>query len=158
MSDLTNKFRAYFPSSFRTFGSIAALAFLICLAAVESTNAANFTVITTADSGAGSLRQAVIDANAAGSDDVINFSAALSGQSIVLASEIVIANNGTLTMNGLGENVLTINGGPGTNRIFYTNQGAIVNISGVTLTGGGGTGAFSGFGGAIDVIAGKSDA
>ena len=131
------------------------LILLTVLFGVGLAQAAPYTVTNTSDSGAGSLRQAVIDANAAGSDDVINFSAALSGQSIVLASEIVIANNGTLTINGLGANVLTINGGPGTNRIFYTNLGAIVTISGVTLTGGGGTGAFSGFGGAIDVIAGS---
>lgn len=128
----------------------------VMFGAAQAAQAAAYTVTNAADSGVGSLRQAVIDANAAGSNDVINFSAALSGQSIVLASEIVISNNGTLTINGLGANVLTIDGGPGTNRIFYTNLAAIVTISGVTLTGGGGTGAFaSGFGGAIYAVAGS---
>jgi hypothetical protein len=52
---------------------------------------------------------------------------------------------------GPGANVLTIDGGAGTNRIFYTSE-ATVTISGVTLTGGNGTGAggtLSGNGGAI---------
>lgn len=41
--------------------------------------AAVFTVSTTTDSGAGSLRQAVADANATPSNDIINFSSSLSG-------------------------------------------------------------------------------
>jgi hypothetical protein len=115
--------------------------------------AAIFTVTTTANSGAGSLRQAVIDANAVASDDVINFSSSLSGQSIVLASEILISYNGRLTINGLGADVLTIDGGPGTNRIFFINN--VTTITDLTLTGGGGTGIYSGLGGAIYADAGS---
>ena len=40
---------------------------------------ATFTVTNTADSGAGSLRQAVLDANAAAGADTIVFSAAFDG-------------------------------------------------------------------------------
>ena len=94
-----------------------------------------------------SLREAVNAANASAIDDTINFAAGLT--TITLTSEIVINNAGTLTINGTGANVLTIDGGAGTNRIFYTNN-ATVTISGVTLTGGNGTGAAnSGVGGAI---------
>ena len=111
--------------------------------------AATFTVSTTADSGPGSLRQAINDANAASSDDLILFDSELNGQAIILASEIQINNSGTLTITGNGANVLTINGGAGTNRIFYSN-GASIIITGVTLTGGNGTGAVaSGDGGAV---------
>jgi hypothetical protein len=53
--------------------------------------------------------------------------------------EIPITNNGTLEIVGTGANNLTIDGGAGTNRIFYTNL-ATVTISGVTLTGGNATG------------------
>jgi hypothetical protein len=114
--------------------------------------AATFTVTTTADSGAGSLRQAVIDAEFAATDDIINFSPALSGQAIVLTGEIEITDTGTsgiLTINGLGADVLTIDGGAGTNRIFLI-DGATVTITDLTLTGGGGTGRINnGQGGAI---------
>ncbi|HEX8287179.1 MAG TPA: carboxypeptidase-like regulatory domain-containing protein [Pyrinomonadaceae bacterium] len=111
--------------------------------------AATFTVSTTADSGAGSLRQAVNDANAASSDDLILFDSELNGQAIVLANEIQVNNNGTLTISGNGANVLTINGGAGTNRIFYSNAASVI-ITGMTLTGGNGTGAVGGGdGGAI---------
>jgi hypothetical protein len=94
-----------------------------------------------------SLREAVNAANASSADDTINFAAGLT--KITLTNEIVINNAGALTINGPGANVLTIDGGPGTNRIFYTNR-AKVTISGVTLTGGNGAGASgSGLGGAI---------
>ena len=94
-----------------------------------------------------SLREAVEAANSSATDDTINFAPDL--RTVTLDSEIVINNAGALTINGPGASALTIDGGPGTNRIFYTNQ-AIVNISGVTLTGGNGTGAnYSSHGGAI---------
>ncbi len=94
-----------------------------------------------------SLREAVNAANASVTDDTINFASGLTN--ITLANEIVINNAGTLTINGLGANVLTIDGGAGTNRIFTILNAAVI-ISGVTLTGGNGTGAAnSSFGGAI---------
>jgi len=89
-------------------------------------------------SGDCSLREAVNAANASATDDTIYFASGLT--KITLANEIVINNAGALTINGTGANNLTIDGGAGTNRIFYTNR-ATVTISGVTLTGGGGTGA-----------------
>ncbi len=100
-------------------------------------------------SGDCSLREAVNAANASATDDTINFAAGLT--KITLTNEIIINNAGTLTINGTGANVLTIDGGAGTtNRIFYTNL-ATVTISGVTLTGGNGIGSDlnSGHGGAI---------
>jgi hypothetical protein len=73
---------------------------------------------------------------------------------ITLANEIVINNAGALTIIGNGANVLTFDGGPGTNRIFYIAQ-VVVTISGVTLTGGNGQGAIAGgFGTAILVSGG----
>lgn len=77
---------------------------------------------------------------------MINFSAL---SKITLTNEIIIIDNGTLTINGSGANVFTIDGGAGTNRIFYT-EGASLTISGLTLTGGNGGGATAnGTGGAI---------
>jgi CSLREA domain-containing protein len=105
-----------------------------------SAHAATFTVTRTDDrngtcnSGVDcSLREAVNAANVALTDDVINFNSDLS--KITLTNEIVINNVGTLTINGTGANILTIDGGEGTNRIFYTNN-ATSTITRVTLTGG----------------------
>lgn len=97
-----------------------------------------------------SLRAAVQEANSLASNDRVFVPANLT---VILTTanggEIAIINNGALEIIGAGANVSTINGGTGTNRIFYTNS-AIVIISGVTLTGGNGTGAFpSNEGGAI---------
>lgn len=72
-----------------------------------------------------------------------------------MTNEIIINNSGTLTINGNGANVLTIDGGAGTNRIFYINQ-ATATISGVTLTGGNGVSTnFDSFGGAVFVNGGS---
>jgi CSLREA domain-containing protein len=157
MSDFKNMLRALFPSSFRASSMIAAFMFLFCLFAAQSAQAQliftvtrsddrNATCITGVDC---SLREAVKAANATVSNDTINFAPDVT--TITLASEIVISNNGALTISGNGAIFLTIDGGPGTNRIFYTNL-ATVTITGVTLTGGNGTGTNSnGSGGAIYV-------
>jgi hypothetical protein len=50
--------------------------------------AATFTVTTNADSGAGSLRQAILDANAAAGTDTIDFAIGSGPQSIALASNL----------------------------------------------------------------------
>ncbi|MDQ3129811.1 MAG: carboxypeptidase regulatory-like domain-containing protein [Acidobacteriota bacterium] len=163
MSDFTNTFRVFFPSSFRASGLVAALAFFVCLTAAPSALALNYTVTTVADSGAGSLRQAVLDANGTAADDVIDFNIpAVSCPggvcTITLASDISITDNGSLTINGTGARSLIIDGGAGTNRIFYSNA-ATFNLSGVTLTGGNGTGSalvFNGNGGAIFVNRGTT--
>ena len=95
-----------------------------------------------------SLREAVSAANASPGDDAIAFASGIA--MVTLTDEIIIINNaGALTINGPGANNLTIDGGAGTNRIFYIYQ-ANVTVAGVTLTGGNGTGArYSGTGGAI---------
>ena len=70
---------------------------------------ATFTVINTADNGAGSLRQAVLDANGNAGADIVDFAAGLSGQTIGL-SGAAIGITDDLTINGLGADVLTIDG------------------------------------------------
>ncbi len=160
MSDFINTFHA-FPSSFRVQGLIAALAFFVCLIAAPSALALTYTVMTNADSGAGSLRQAVLDANGTAAADVIDFnipagSCPAGVCTITLASEISISNNGSLTITGTGAKTLIIDGGAGTNRIFYS-DGATFTLSGVALTSGNGTGAnFSGRGGSIFVNVGTT--
>ncbi len=108
-----------------------------------------FLVTTNSDNGPGSLRQAVLDANAFGSASTINFATNLSGQTILLTSgEMVLSNNVTIDASALTTG-LTISGGNST-RIFYVNNGQTVSLLGLTLAGGNGAGGNDGYGGAIN--------
>lgn len=94
------------------------LALLICvLAASTVAHAATFTVTSLSDAGAGSLRQAIIDANAgAGADDIV-FQTGLTG-TISLQSALP-AITGDLTITGPGAALLTVSRGiAGQIRIF----------------------------------------
>ena len=96
--------------------------------------ASTFTVTSTADSGAGSLRQALADAN---SGDTIQFAPALNGQTIVLTSaELVIDKS--ITISGPGPSQLTVRRSFGTPvfRILHVTPGHIVTIEGLTITDG----------------------
>jgi CSLREA domain-containing protein len=136
------------------------------LGAAGTVSAANFTVTKIADTNDGvcnsdcSLREAVAAANSVGSNDTIDFAPALSGQTITLSNalpDILVVNAGSLAINGLGANKLTIDGGTGTTRIFTVNS-AVFSLSGVTLSGGNGSSAFlfTGDGGAVAVSGGTA--
>jgi hypothetical protein len=99
-----------------------------CFAIAVPTGAATFTVSTTNDSGAGSLRQAIADA---APGDTINF--AVSGTIGLTYGELLITNN--LTINGPGETNLAISG-RGYTRIFDIASNVVANISGMSITGG----------------------
>jgi hypothetical protein len=102
-------------------------------------NQANtLTVTSTADSGAGSLRQALADAN---SGDTIQFAPALNGQTIALTSnELVIDKN--ITISGPGSGQLTVRRSFANRtpvppfRILHVTPGHIVTIEGLTIMGG----------------------
>jgi hypothetical protein len=100
---------------------------------------ASFTVINDSDSGAGSLRQAILDANATAANDTIDFSVVNSPYTINLASALPniasTSSAGTLTINGLGASSLTIDANQGSFSIFTINSGGNLTISGVTVTG-----------------------
>ena len=121
------------------------------LAVTSALEAAVFTVTVTADSGAGSLRQAIVDAAANPGADEINFAAALEGTPIVLAAEIPVADTDPVSINASSINGgVTIDGGPGSNRIAYIESGSQVTLTGITFTGGdGGGNLFGSLGGAI---------
>lgn len=109
------------------------------------------TVITTGDSGAGSLRQALIWAASVAGANTITFAPALSGQTVTLSSEIVIGDSGGVTVDAsaLADGV-TVHGGAGTNRLFSISGAGNVTLSGMNLTGGDGAGAANnGLGGAV---------
>jgi Ca2+-binding RTX toxin-like protein len=108
----------------------------VTLLAGASAEAATFTVTNLNDSGAGSLRQGVLDANAASGADQVTFQSSLSGQ-ITLASQLPNIND-PLDVVGPGAGRLTVSGN-NNSRIFYmrpTVHGTPVSISGLTLTAG----------------------
>ena len=82
---------------------------LLC-AVVFSTQANIITVNNTNDSGPGSLRQALADAN---DGDTINFDVSLKGQTIALTSgELVIDKSLTITGPGSEQLVVSVDGKP----------------------------------------------
>ncbi|HQU85366.1 MAG TPA: choice-of-anchor Q domain-containing protein [Pyrinomonadaceae bacterium] len=88
-----------------------------------------FTVTNTNDDGAGSLYQAIQDANDNSGDDTVVFDPAVfsTPQTIVLTGgEIFVAGNGSLTINGPGADKLTISGN-NSSRIFSVSGDLILN-------------------------------
>lgn len=101
-----------------------------------------FTVSSAADSGFGTLRDAIGLANAS-AGNTVQFDANLKGSTITLTTGYIDIVNG-MTITGPGENLLTISGNH-QSRIFYvhTPTFAGVFISGLTLAAGN-AGAFTG--------------
>jgi hypothetical protein len=153
MSKFTNPFHSFFSNPLRASGLIVTFALLIGLfAAVQPARAATFTVTNTGDSGAGSLRQAIDNANALAGDDIINFSLSSCPCTITLTSgELSIGNNGSLTINGLGAKLLSVSGNHQSS-VFFIQQFANAAISDITITAGS-----SSFGGGIGTDVGGLD-
>jgi N-acetylneuraminic acid mutarotase len=105
---------------------------LVSLALVCTTTAsvqANIiTVTNTNDSGAGSLRQALVDAN---DGDTITF--AVTGSIGLTSGELLVDKS--ITISGPGSTVLAVNGNA-TYRVFHIAPGKIVTISDLAVTNG----------------------
>ena len=92
-------------------------------------------VWTSADSGPGSLRQAIADA---ASGDTIYFGGNLSGQTITLSSTLVITKN--LTIDGVGLATPVAISGNNAVRVVLVSNNAAVTLANLTLTHGKGSG------------------
>src|SRR5262249_24339552 len=101
------------------------------------------TVTSLADSGHGSLRDAIAGA---GNLDTITFDPSLRRGTITLTSGELLLNK-NLSIEGPGADSLTVSGG-GASRVFEVPQGWSVSLSGLTVADGRVTGA-AGFGGAV---------
>ncbi|MFN8150959.1 MAG: choice-of-anchor Q domain-containing protein [Solirubrobacterales bacterium] len=100
----------------------------------SSAEAATFQVTNLNDTGAGSLRQAIDDSNAAAGADTITFQSGLSG-TINVASEMHA--NDDLTIDGPGPSVVTLDGGDSTSILrVATGYTTDLSVSGLTLTNG----------------------
>jgi uncharacterized repeat protein (TIGR02543 family) len=102
------------------------------LAIVTGGEAASFSVTSTADSGPGSLRQAILDSNASPELDEIDL-AGVSG-TIHLDSTLP-ALEGEVSITGAGAETLTISGGERV-RLMSIAANAVVVLQGVTLADG----------------------
>jgi len=115
--------------------SLTVTAVLLLVGSAINLAAATFTVTNTNDSGAGSLRQAIIDANANAEADTINFDPTFFGKSrtITTTGTLVVdsATDDQTTINGPGANLLTISGNDAVQIFFVWDKLA---ISGATLT------------------------
>ncbi|MBL8169702.1 MAG: right-handed parallel beta-helix repeat-containing protein, partial [Acidobacteria bacterium] len=101
--------------------------------AAPNSPATTFTVSNTDDSGAGSLRQAILDANGSAGADTINFT--VTG-TINLASALP-GIQGDVTITGPGAQLLTVRRATGGNyRIFTIFTTITASLSGMTITNG----------------------
>ncbi len=127
---------ADFPkTSRRSYASALRLALAFLIPAGAAT-AATFTVTNLADSGLGSLRQAVLNANAAAGPDDVVFGPGVLGTITLITGEIAISD--PLVVHGPGIAVLTVSGNDLT-RVFYVEKPSVatpidVTLSGLTLT------------------------
>lgn len=96
----------------KKFGKLFLSGIFGFIALAGNVSAATFTVTNTNDAGAGSLRQAILDANAAASADTIVFDASFNvPRTITLTSVIAISQQAgvdNLTITGPGADLLTI--------------------------------------------------
>lgn len=131
------------------FKKITLIAVGLMLAAAMTARAEVYIVTKTADTNDGicdadcSLREAIAAANATPEDDQIIFDPVVFDvpQTIVLSgSEMVIANNGSLTITGPGASLLTLDGNL-TSRIISVSPGVTILMEGLTFTRGNGVGA-----------------
>ncbi len=132
-----------------TLRVLLTVAGLLLSVGLTPAQAATYTVTNTNDSGPGSLRQAIADANATPDDDVIEFDATVfaTPQTIALAGgTLFVQPAGRLTIDGPGADLLTVSGVPIQTaetlprQVFMISAGANVLIDGLTITGGTGDG------------------
>lgn len=98
----------------------------------DRTVPSSFTVQNLADSGAGSLRQAILDANANPGADLIRFAAAARDGTITLTTGQLSLTD-ALQIVGPGANRLAVSGNDAS-RVFNIGSGVPVSIDGLTVT------------------------
>jgi hypothetical protein len=110
------------------------LAVFLALVVRQNLCAANVSVTNTNDSGAGSLRQAIISANPS---DTVVFAAGVTGTITLTSGELLVGKN--LAITGPGANVLSVSGN-NASRVFHISPGNTVTISDLTVKNGNASG------------------
>src|SRR5688572_25749678 len=114
----------------RTLAAAATL-LVALVVSVAPAQAATFTVTNLDDAGAGSLRQAILDANAATGADAITFS--VSGTITLTSGQLTVTDD--LTMTGPGASSLTISGN-NASRVLQVIDAVTFTLEGVTVASG----------------------
>jgi hypothetical protein len=109
---------------------LAALGASMMILLASRAQAADFVVTTTANSGAGSLPQAIVDANANAGADTIRFQAGLSG-TITPASTLDVTDSAGLTIDGAAANI-TISGNDQV-QVFEVSSEANLTLANLTV-------------------------
>ncbi|MEZ5117687.1 MAG: choice-of-anchor Q domain-containing protein [Candidatus Nanopelagicales bacterium] len=125
--------------------SAVGLAAGLMVGTAGAASAATFTVTNLNDSGAGSLRQAILDANGSPGADIITF--AVTG-TITLSSGELWVQPGGLTIQGPGAGQLIIDGNNAT-RVLLIDAGSTSALAGVTIRRGSTSAEFTQVGGGI---------
>src|SRR5215203_267474 len=124
------------PLGLLMLAALAASVMMVVVLASQA-QAATYTVANTNDSGPGSLRQAILDANASsGVADTIDFDPSLSGpQTITLASQLPTITDGAgLTIDG-GSADITLSGNNAV-RVFMVGNSAKLTLNNLTVANG----------------------
>ena len=100
----------------------------------DRTVCSTFTVASLNDSGAGSLRQAILDANAQGGDNTIAFAAGVTGAIDLQSALPDLSTN--IDLEGPGAANLTVQPAAGGSFGVFDVEGATVTIAGLTIIGG----------------------
>ena len=140
-----NRFCLNASQRFTVLSAVLCLA-LLCTAPAGACPG-NFLVTTTADTGPGSLRQAIADANA---DPCPPSTITFDTNGVFATPQTITLTNGELlvtnsvTIAGPGPATLTVDGNfPNTtNRVFHVGPGKTVSIAGLTISNGFATGSF----------------
>jgi hypothetical protein len=122
------------PSWTRSFGAAGAglILLVVFTASPVFANPTLREVTNNNDSGPGSLRQAIFDADNSNTGDTILF-VGVSGTITLTLGTLVIEHS--LTISGPGASTLAVSGG-GTSQVFVIKSGATVSISGLTIENG----------------------
>jgi hypothetical protein len=112
---------------------VVAWATLALRTGTRGVSAATFTVMNLNNSGMGSLRQAILDANAAAGTDTIEFQVGLTGTITLMSALPQVTQD--LTINGPGAAVLIVSGNH-LYQVFNIASGVTVSISGLTISNG----------------------
>src|SRR2546426_801918 len=127
---LTNQMVMRSMSSLRSLHTILLVTAGI-VASAPDLYSATLTVSTTSDAGSGSLRQAILDANAMPGDDTVEITAT---GTIVLSSPLPqITDN--IVLNGPGANLLTVSGNNAV-RVFIPRSGTNNVFTGINIASG----------------------
>ena len=110
--------------------SLKLLAAFVAVSFCFQASAATITVMNTADTGAGSLRQALLDAS---DGDTIDFDLTYPATITLTSGQLVVDKS--ITISGPGANQLAVNGNAAS-RVFSISSGKTVTISGLTITNG----------------------